>query len=354
MKHIHKFETEDQFKLKYNGKEYSKPWVSYTKGRGIDYNDNTDYVSIPLTFEILTNGNVNWHCSETPKTIEYKKNNENWTSITATDNGVNIAVQKGDIVQFRGNNTAYSANASFDLPYNGFEYTTCQFVAKGNIMSLINASSFNLLTAFSASFALAHLFEGCTTLISASKLVLPATTLTNSCYAYMFKGCSNLIAAPKLNAATTLASSCYTYMFESCTRLTDMPELPATTLADKCYSYMFKGCTSLTQTSSLSATTLSTYCYLCMFYGCTSLTQAPELPAITLANRCYSGMFTGCTNLIYVKAMFTTTPSDSYTQTWLENVSSTGTFVKNSEASWNVTGITGVPNGWTIETASAT
>lgn len=30
-----------------------------------------------------------------------------------------------------------------------------------------------------------------------------------------------------------------------------------------------------------------------------------------------------------------------------------GTFVKNSAATWNVTGVNGIPNGWTITTASA-
>ena len=30
-----------------------------------------------------------------------------------------------------------------------------------------------------------------------------------------------------------------------------------------------------------------------------------------------------------------------------------GTFVKNSAATWNVTGVNGIPSGWTITTASA-
>ena len=104
---------------------------------------------------------------------------------------------------------------------------------------------------------------------------------------------------------------------------------------------------------SLPATTLANDCYFSMFYGCTSLTAAPELPATTLANDCYMGMFNGCTSLNYIKAMFTTTPSLTYTSNWVNGVSSTGTFVKNSAATWDVTGNYGVPNGWTIETASA-
>ena len=49
--------------------------------------------------------------------------------------------------------------------------------------------------------------------------------------------------------------------------------------------------------------------------------------------------------------MFTTTPSGSYTAGWLESVSLTGTFVKNAAASWDVTGVDGIPSGWTVQTA---
>ena len=89
-----------------------------------------------------------------------------------------------------------------------------------------------------------------------------------------------------------------------------------------------------------------------MFSDCTSLTTAPVLPATTLVNNCYYQMFQGCTNLNYIKAMFTTTPSTTYTQNWVNGVASTGTFVKNSAATWNVTGIHGIPTGWTVQTAS--
>ena len=51
--------------------------------------------------------------------------------------------------------------------------------------------------------------------------------------------------------------------------------------------------------------------------------------------------------------MFTTTPSSTYTQNWVSGVASTGTFVKNSAATWDVTGTSGIPSGWTVETASA-
>ena len=87
-----------------------------------------------------------------------------------------------------------------------------------------------------------------------------------------------------------------------------------------------------------------------MFYGCTSLTTAPELPATTLATNCYYYMFCNCTKLNYIKALFTTKPSTAYNQSWVSNVASTGTFVKNSEATWTDTGTYAVPTGWTVVT----
>lgn len=63
-------------------------------------------------------------------------------------------------------------------------------------------------------------------------------------------------------------------------------------------------------------------------------------------------MFINCSNLNYIKAMFTTTPTTSYTAQWVSGVAATGTFVKNSAATWNVTGVNGIPDGWTVQTAS--
>ena len=143
-------------------------------------------------------------------------------------------------------------------------------------------------------------------------------------------------------------------MFGGCTALTTLPTnyLPATTLANDCYYGMFIYCTSLTTAPVLPATTLADYCYGGMFQNCTSLTTAPELPATTLAKNCYNGMFYGCSKLNYIKAMFTTAPSTSYTRDWVRGVKSTGTFVKNSAATWDVSGVNGIPTGWTVQTAS--
>ena len=35
---------------------------------------------------------------------------------------------------------------------------------------------------------------------------------------------------------------------------------------------------------------------------------------------------------------------------WVSSVSSLGTFVKSKDATWSVTGQSGIPSGWTVET----
>ena len=218
-----------------------------------------------------------------------------------------------------------------------------------------------------------YMFRGCSALTSAPEL--PANVLANNCYGWMFKGCSALTSAPKLPAtkmeaycynsmfanctgltsapeltAKRLESNCYQHMFEGCTSLSSAPELPSTYLVTECYHSMFNGCTSLTSAPKLPATTLDWGCYSEMFQGCTSLTSAPELPAKELIRNCYQLMFKDCSKLRYVKALFTTSPSEETTKDWLSGVAASGTFVKSKNATWNVTGVHGIPKGWKIET----
>ena len=179
-------------------------------------------------------------------------------------------------------------------------------------------------------------------------------TIPSSYYFYrLFYQCAKLLGTPDL-PSTTMKNWCYSEMFGRCSAITTAPSLPATTLASRCYRSMFNRCSALVNVpTTLPATTLATYCYNYMFYSCGNLVTAPVLPAVTLVDQCYSQMFNGCSKLNYIKAMFTTTPTTGRTASWVSGVAATGTFVKNSAATWNVVGVYGVPSGWTIETASS-
>jgi len=205
---------------------------------------------------------------------------------------------------------------------------------------------------------------------------LPATTLAQGCYREMFASCRSMLYPPVLSAmtmtdycyygmfsnntfetapelpATTVAPHCYQAMFFNMPNLKSGPSiLPAMTLADSCYHGMLCYCPALINAPQLPATTLAIRCYNQMFVNSTALEVAPELPATALITQCYNKMFQNCSSLNYVKAMFTTTPSNSYTSAWLSGVSSTGTFVKSVSAEWTTTGTNAVPTGWTVETA---
>ncbi|WP_406535491.1 leucine-rich repeat protein [Methanobrevibacter sp.] len=195
-----------------------------------------------------------------------------------------------------------------------------------------------------------YMFAGCTSLTTAPDL--PATTLASNCYQHMFRGCSNLTTAPSVLPATTLAYACYNEMFYECTSLTSAPVLPATTLANSCYNLMFYNCRSLTVAPELPATTLKTQCYQSMFYGCSSLTTAPVLSATTLANYCYNQMFYNCTSLNYIKCLATDISASMCTYYWLNGVAATGTFVKDASMTGWSTGVSGIPDGWTVQNNS--
>lgn len=192
------------------------------------------------------------------------------------------------------------------------------------------------------------MFAYCINLTTAPEL--PATTLAENCYWGMFYSCESLTTSPKL-PATTLANSCYSNMFNCCYELTTAPELPATTLAENCYQGMFMECSELTTAPVLPATTLAEGCYDGMFTNCTSLTTAPKLLSAILVGYCYREMFKYCINLNHITMLATDISANSCLSNWVNGVSSTGTFVKYPDMTSLPTGISGIPEGWTVEDA---
>lgn len=357
MKYLKVFETETQQNEFREGEDYLQPHVSCLEdGTKVKYNVySKEYykkLNTPFTIEATQDGTKIYFRQSSyaendnldPLKVEASTDNGvTWTEVTAgsANNDVPgvtlVELDEGEKVLIRGMNEAYGYYSTDDDLDDSCE--NCNFWADspcyvyGNIMSLIGKDDFARLRSVKE-YAFACFFSDYDGELDWSwvlskegeKLLLPATTLSESCY---------------------------TGMFSDCTSLTSAPELPATTLAESCYAGMFFGCTSLTSAPLLPATKLASGCYSNMFKGCTGLIIAPALPATTLVDYCYYAMFYNCTNLSYIKAMFTMTPASSYTRNWVNGVKATGTFVKNSEATWNVTGTSGIPSGWTVETASS-
>ena len=274
------------------------------------------YSAIYTTFEALEDGTFSFTKKGTGDDIQYSKDNgATWTALAS---GENVSIVTGDKVMWKSTITPSSNGIGTFSSSNNFN--VC-----GNIMSLLYGDDFNGQTSLEGKdYALSYLFYNCDSVIDASNLIFPATILEDNCYNGMFSGCTSLTTAP---------------------------ELPATTLADSCYSNMFRGCTNLTTAPELPTTALVRECYFGMFSGCTNLTTAPELPATTLAEGCYQEMFRNCINLNHITMLATNIFANKCLYYWVDGVSSTGTFYKNPNMKSLPTGVSGIPDGWTVEDA---
>ena len=331
----------------------SGTWL-YTKRSQVEYSvDKVNWNPLNITSYTLNEGEkMYFRCIDG----NIEKSSNEYIALLKPSKTFNIGGDISTIVY--GEENVQSINNEYAM-YGFFDST-----------NVVDASKLLLPAMTLAERCYSYMFQECTSLTTAPEL--PATTLVPYCYYYMFGGCTSLIAAPEL-PATTLAEGCYDMMFYNCTSLIAAPELPATTLADSCYSYMFYNCTSLTTAPELPATTLAPYCYGNMFYHCNSLTTAPELPSTTLANRCYEGMFNsctslttapelpatklvqlcyrymfkGCTSLNEIKCLTINMSAYNCTYNWVNDISSTGTFIKHPDATWS-TGYDGIPSGWEV------
>ncbi len=252
-----------------------------------------DYSADYLTFRVLTPGTISWKAvGSVDKTIDYSIDNGAWTSLTATSEGATISVEQGNLVRFRGSNTAYAKDKS---NYSGFEGGTATYDIEGNIMSLLYGDNFAESTTLKdGNYTFCSLFKKAP-VISAENLVLPATTLKEYCYRALFSYCTSLTKAPEL-PATTLAKGCYWYMFEQCA-ITEAPVLNATTLVAECYGHMFEGCGLLSSITCLATGGFGT-------------------------SKCLEG--------------------------WVKNVAGDGSFVKATNVSSWGTGDNGIPTGWIV------
>ncbi len=173
----------------------------------------------------------------------------------------------------------------------------------------------------------------------------------------MFANCTSLTTTPVL-PATRVPLGGYYRMFENCTSLITAPELPATSFGQSAYGSMFEGCTSLTTPPSIlpASTNTDKFVYDAMFKDCTSLTTAPVISQIPYKQNIFVSMFEGCTSLNYIKYIGTSPLTSLYHTDWVKNVSSTGTFVMNADATWDpeeYRGTSGIPEGWTVEKVTA-
>lgn len=316
MIYLRKFENHSGYETFTATTEFVLPNVSRcVQENDVHYNPWT-FEAAYLTFSVKSGGVIKFSGSTAGNSLSYSLNNGEWTT---ANSGTNITVQSGDTIRWKG-----TLRPDLNNGIGKFS-STAMFDIEGNIMSLLFGDDFVGQTSLERKdAAFSMLFYGCSNVLNAKNLLLPATTLSQRCYYCMFASCTNLSTAP---------------------------ELPATTLGMTCYYETFNGCRSLTAAPSLPATTLITQCYQRMFKGCTGITTAPDLPATTLTTQCYNSMFSGCTSLNSITCLATDISATNCTTNWVNGVAASGTFTKAASMTSWATGDNGIPNGWTVQDA---
>ena len=281
------FNGNDVQKLVFNGVEVWSKAVEIYNNYGAKY----------LTFEFITSGTLTINRGDTSamaKTLYYRKNGGSWTSTTAenyyTQRTINVSA--GDIVECYATGAWAQNNTTNNVRFGG----TAQFNLYGNIRSITDGIDFYTKAAGIAPYMFKVFSES--KVVDASNCIIDYTTVSSNYYRGMFSGCYYLSKAPVVFGESD-----------------------------------------------------GNYSHAEMFYGCINLVEGPKLFSKTLKSYAYDSMFYNCSKLNYVEAYFTTTPGTNYTSNWMYGVQTTsGTFVKNSAATWNVTGVNGIPTNWTKTT----
>lgn len=250
-------------------------------------------------------------------------NGKTW--ITTNNNGTSTqtittpTVRAGKRIIWKGIATLYDTETYY-ASVSAFS-STGNFVAYGNVISMLIGDNFADESLLPTGWNLRNIFYGCTKLTDASGMVFPISITTNAYYAMFYQN-TGLITPPST--------------------------LPATTLTDNCYRQMFFGCSNMTSCPAILATTVASMCCYQMFQNDSNITTSPVLLALSLAYYCYANMFLNCTKLNHVTMYATSGVSSGNVSSMLSNTSSTGTFVKNSAATWTESIV--IPSNWTVET----
>lgn len=179
-----------------------------------------DYSQIPLTFEIVSGGDitVGWRNTLYPPTYDlfYQINDGEWNvfhylASSSIKQYTITGLNEGDIVAFKGEKnfrTGYSEG------FFSFQGSTAFFKAYGNPIFLYDE---NYSGGTQPEYFFPHLFQGCDTLVDVSGLYLEAPEEHG--YYQMFMYCTRLTRVTCLPKNVTTQNYGYGDMFKSCTSL---------------------------------------------------------------------------------------------------------------------------------------
>lgn len=230
-----------------------------------------------------------------------------------------------------------------DLPAENFSRSCCQSMFEG-CTSLLVAPAINVRSV--AQNAMTSMFDGCTSLATAGDVAINITGANIESLKYMFRNCTSLSTPPSALKSMSSARGSFYGMFYGCSSLVTLPDMYFQMVYSDGAREMFEGCTSLDGVVDLSFVTSmnASYQMYRMFKGCVNITKA-ILPTLqNVPADAYGNMFDGCLKLNYVIMLSLTIASIWSLAGWLNNVASSGIFVKHIDATW--TG--NVPSNWTV------
>lgn len=329
----------------------------YTEDGWVD----NDYSESYFTIESLVDNNIiNFYCTSIYADINVKfstNDGGSWSTKQASNIEIGTTIctlNKGEKVIFKGNIKSIPGKSCKFIGNGGFK-------VYGNILSLIYEDNFVNKTSIGSDRTFTSLFNA-THVVDAGNLVLPVASLPKDCYNSMFKSCKQLVKAPSFESVSSMGETACYGMFDGCNSLATPIKITVDTLSKQCMDYMFRDCTSLKSAIvNIGNITINQYGLQQMFSGCKSLEDVEinyngSLPTAgssntsTILYRC----FYNCIHLKRIKAMFTSLGENGsrvQTMEWVSGVPATGTFIQNVKATWDETGVSGVPTGWTVVTA---
>ena len=212
----------------------------------IMWNTPKVYAAMPLTFEVQEAGDIYWgkaRFATEDRTIYYKLNDGEWTSIKSNRTPKKITVASGDTIQFKGDYATYgSADGEYgewDNLAGSFSGTTAKCKIYGNIMSLVNSTGFTNETGLTSAGTFAYLFANAN-IQDAYNLVLPADKLKKGCYQAMFAN------NPDMHFGPLLPSTVFKGWADGLT-YEEIIEWNGLDNHQNCYKELFSGCTNLAE-----------------------------------------------------------------------------------------------------------
>lgn len=266
--------------------------------------NNVD-LSTPLSVYVLDTGIIKVSTSSRTynKTMSYRLNDGEIQTVAISGGSgwmpaasIEVNVNKGDVVQFFGDEATYGINDS----YIGFSNSTSKFNLGGNIMSLVNSTGYATATSLSGTYNFAQMFRSAK-VVHTDGLYLPATSSGQAAYVAMFYSCTSLLTAPFTISLSEFKPNVCEYMFLGCSNLIKGPTIIASQM-------------------------VGSYCAEQMFANCSSLNQ--------------------------VTCLATSISGSNTTTNWMNGVQTTsGLFIKNASMNNWTTGVNGIPSNWTVESA---